>query len=303
MIKAVTIINHMGDSIELELMRPEKSGFIVESIEGLGPVKATVNLTEIVTNDGAQYNSSRLSSRNIIIKLRFLFSEKETIEDIRQKSYRYFPLKKKVKVIVETDNRLCETEGIVESNEPNIFSKEEGTSISILCPNSYFYLSGENSVEKTEFAPSRELFIFPFSNDSLTEPLIEFAHLNAVNETTIEYKGDSEIGVDIDIVALGPASDILMINTSTSQKMKIDTNRLPGGGLLSGDVIHICTIRGKKSVTLTRNGKTVNALNCLAKNTDWFMLVKGNNVFSINAEQGLSNLRFEISNGLLYEGV
>lgn len=32
MIKSVTVTNYLGDSVKLELMRPEKSGFIVKSI-------------------------------------------------------------------------------------------------------------------------------------------------------------------------------------------------------------------------------------------------------------------------------
>lgn len=42
MIKSVTVVNHLGESLKLDLASPEKSGFIVKSIEGLGPVKATV---------------------------------------------------------------------------------------------------------------------------------------------------------------------------------------------------------------------------------------------------------------------
>lgn len=83
MIQAVTITNYLGDSIRLELSMPEKSGFIVQSITGLGPGKATINTTEVVTNDGGLFNSSRLSSRNIVLSLKFL-EDKYTIEELRQ---------------------------------------------------------------------------------------------------------------------------------------------------------------------------------------------------------------------------
>ena len=45
MIKAVTVTNHLGESLTMDLMQPEGSGFTVRSISGLGPVKATVNVT------------------------------------------------------------------------------------------------------------------------------------------------------------------------------------------------------------------------------------------------------------------
>ena len=50
MIKSVTVVNHLGESLKLDLASPEKSGFIVKSIEGLGPVKATLVEVSLRTN-------------------------------------------------------------------------------------------------------------------------------------------------------------------------------------------------------------------------------------------------------------
>lgn len=63
------------------------------------------------------------------------------------------------------------------------------------------------------------------------------------------------------------------------------------------------TVKGKKSITLLRNGKTTNILNCLDKNADWFQLAKGDNVFAYTAEEGSTNLQFKIENRVIYEGV
>ena len=81
MIHSITVTNYLGDSLTLTLSRPEESGFIVMSVTGLGPAKANINTTEISTNDGALYNSARVTSRNIVLSLRFLFDP--TIEDVR----------------------------------------------------------------------------------------------------------------------------------------------------------------------------------------------------------------------------
>lgn len=143
MIKSVTVTNYLGDSVKLELMRPEKSGFIVKSINGLGPSNASINTTEVSTNDGALFNSARLSKRNIVFKLLFMNTDTETIEDIRQKTYKYFPMKKGVTLLIETDNRLVSTTGYVETNEPNIFDSKEGSTISIVCPDPFFYSAGK----------------------------------------------------------------------------------------------------------------------------------------------------------------
>ena len=84
MIRSVTVTNYLGDSIKLELSNPESSGFIIKSIDGLGPGNASINVTEIATNDGSVYNSARVQSRNITITLEYMW--KDSIETIRQLS-------------------------------------------------------------------------------------------------------------------------------------------------------------------------------------------------------------------------
>ena len=85
-----------------------------------------------------------------------------------------FRQKKSVEIIIETDNRYVRTSGYVESNEPNIFSSQEGTSISIICPDPFFYSAGEDGNNVTDFYSIDPMFEFPFSNESLTEPLLVF---------------------------------------------------------------------------------------------------------------------------------
>lgn len=72
MIRTVTVTNHVGESLVIDLRYPEKSGFIIRSITGLGPAEATINTTEVATNDGALYNSARLNSRNIVLSVVFM---------------------------------------------------------------------------------------------------------------------------------------------------------------------------------------------------------------------------------------
>ena len=198
MIYSIVVTNYLGDRIKLELGKPDVSGFLIKSVTGLGPVKATVNTTEVVTNDGSMFNSARLSQRNIVFQIVFVDTVYgETIEDVRQKSYKYFPAKKSVEIIIETDNRYVRTSGYVESNEPNIFSSQEGTSISIICPDPFFYSAGEDGNNVTDFYSIDPLFEFPFSNESLTEPLLVFGEIQIKTEGVITYYGDAEIGVTI----------------------------------------------------------------------------------------------------------
>ena len=304
MIRSITTTNYLGESIYIDLARPEESGFVVKSITGLGPGKATINTTEVLTNDGGLYNSSRLPSRNIVVSLGYLW--KDSIEDSRQLSYKYFPIKKKVKLLIKTDNRYAEIEGYVESNDPNIFSKDEGSDISIVCPNPFFYSAGAGGINTTVFHGIEPMFEFPFSNESLTEPLLEMGSIQNHTEKVVSYYGDSEIGVTITIHAIGEAGNITIYNTGTREIMKINTDKIEditGSGINTGDDIIICTVKGSKSITLLRAGKTTNILNCLDKDSDWFQLAKGDNIFAYTAESGESNLQFKIENRIIYEGM
>lgn len=306
MIKAITVTNFLGESLRLELMRPEQSGFIVKEITGLGPAKANVNTTEVSTNDGALFNSSRLNNRNPVLKLQFLQTTTESIEDIRQKSYKYFPIKKKLTLVIETDNRIGETVGYVETNEPDIFSENEGCQISIVCPDPFLYSAGANGLNTTVFYGVAPAFKFPFCNRSLTEKLIKIGTIENQTENVITYDGDSEIGITIIIHAIGEASNITIYNTGTRERMHISTDKLKtltGSGIVESDEITICTVRGEKSVTLLREGKTTNILNCLTKGDNWFSLAKGDNIFAYTAETGSTNLQFRIINKIIYEGV
>ena len=303
MIKIVTVINYLGEALELDLRNPEKSGLFVKAIKGLGPSRGIINTTEVSTNDGSIYNSARKSQRNIVMELGFLWND--TIEDSRHLTYKYFPVKKQLTLIFETDRRRCMTTGYVEANEPDIFSSDSGCQISIICPDPLFYSLDSGSGATTVFSGIEPLFEFEFENEGM-EGTIEFGSIQTKSENVVTYDGDDEVGVRMTIFALGPASNITIFNSITREMMKIDTSKIEsitGQGLITGDELTICTVKGNKGVTLLREGKTYNVLNCLGKNVDWFQLSKGDNVFAYSAETGASNLQFRIDNDVVYEGV
>lgn len=304
MIKSIKITNYLGESLTLEMGSPDNSGLFIKKIEGLGPPKADINAKELATSDGSVYNSARATTRNIVLTLGFLFNP--TIEDMRQLTYKYFPIKQKLRFRIETDNRIAETYGYVESNEPEIFSKDEDTQISIICPDPYFYSAGKDGTQVTVFSGVEAQFEFPFSNESLTENLIEIGTLQYSTEQNIYYAGDSEVGVLITIHAIGSAGTITIYNTGTREMMKIDADKiktLTGDGIINGDDIIISTSKGDKYINLVRNGVTKNILNALDKTSDWFQLAKGDNIFAYTAASGATNLQFKIENKLIYEGV
>ena len=160
MIKSVIVTNHLGESLEMVLANPWDTGFAITSIKGLGPSKANINVTDIATSDGAIYNSARQNKRNIVFKIQFVGTE--LIETLRQKTYKYFPIKKKVALRFVTDNRDVEIIGYVESNEPDIFRSDEFCQISIICPDPNFYSAGDDGESSIDFNTFSSLFEFPW---------------------------------------------------------------------------------------------------------------------------------------------
>lgn len=300
MIKSVTVVNHLGDSYKME-MRNLNNGLLISSIDGIGPGSAEISTTELAATDGAVFNSARIVSRNIVLKLIFLGDP--TIEDSRHLCYKYFPLKKDIKLIVETDNRSLQIDGYVESNEPDIFSNNEGTSISIICPNPYFY---STTSDKTVFSGIEPMFEFPFCNDSLYEKELIFSEIRTKYENVVYYEGDSETGILIKIHFTGEAKNISIYNVKSREIMRIDTEKLKaiiGSPIQAFDDLIISTITGDKSITFLRSGKKYNVLNCLNRNSDWLKLSIGENVIAFTADAGEHNMQFEVYNDVLFGGV
>lgn len=301
MITAIKTTNHLNESLTLELMSPEQSGFIVLSIDGLGPPKAEISLTERAGVDGSLYNSGRAAPRNVVLALRFLPGQ--DIEALRQKSYKYFPLNRPIEIEVQAEHRTVKSMAYVEANEPDIFSKEAGCVITMLFPDSYLY---DTVAPITVFGSKTSIFEFPWSNESTVSPLLEMSELNLETTKTVIYVGDVSVGMLIHIHATGSASGFTLTETDTLDVLAIDSTKLvaiTGDDIIIGDDIWISTVVGNKYAILVRGSTTWNILSCLGTTPHWFQLEKGDNIFAYDAVSGLGNLQFEILNEIAFEGV
>lgn len=305
MIKKLKITNHLGDTLELELSNPYKSGILIENIDGLGPADATINYTELATSDGALDNSARLNTREISITLQPLGNP--SVEDSRLLIYKHFPTKQMIRFQIKTDNRECYVMGRVESVSPKIFSSSESDTetldISILCPDPYFYALHDDSIVFRGVEPK---FKFPFSNNSLTEKLIKFGDIMFTKERQLWYSGDVEVGIIIKIHMMGDVRGLAIYNSGTRAIMVINDvkfEELMGSGIKYGDDIEITTVRGRRSIILTRDGRKYNIINTLDRPIGWITIARGLNVFAYSAREAVSKLDFRIEYQIIYEGV
>lgn len=302
MIKSLTVTNYIGESVKIVLGEDQpKHGLIIKSIKGIGASEATINTSQLVTNDGSIFNSARLNNREIELDL--LFTNAPNIETSRQRTYRYFPIKMEVTLLFETDNRTIYAKGRVQRNEPDIFSKEEGCNITVACADPWFYATvGQD----TMFFGAEPQFEFEFEDPNSESPSLEMSSIENENQRIVYYEGESEVGVTITIHATVLTTNIIIYNVVSHESLKIDTDklaRISGKAFGAGDDIIISTVRGRKTALLLRDGVYTNIINCINKDADWFQMHKGDNLFAYTAETGSEGLQFRIENNVIYEGV
>ena len=305
MLKSVKITNYLGDSVEYKIADCDvngNNGLLITEIEGLGSPDADIHMTELQTSDGGIYNSSRVKGRNIVIHAEYTWAD--TIEEARLRTYKFFPIGKKLTFEIETDKRKAYTTGYVQSNKPNIFSEQADMQISVLCESPYFLdADGETDVLFSAVVP---MFEFVYENEG-AEPVTEIGEIIHKKESSVFYDGDVETGCKIVMHAIGEVRQIKVYNIRTRERMIIDTDKLERFSghpyLAPGEEIIINTIPGQKSMTFVKDGESTNIINLLGRHSDWFLLAKGDNVFSYTAEYGEENLYFKITSQINYEGV
>jgi hypothetical protein len=288
MIKKVTVFQKpdKSDAFTMVLTDPtnvtDKTGFAIDNIDGLGPVEADINTTEMVV-DGDLFNSARVGKRNIVLELIFYSESGSGIESTRQYSYQLFPIKKQVYIEIEADNRTVWTYGYVEKNEPLIFSDMCKTQVSLICPDPKWY----------------------DSNGDVTTPIIPNT------STTIEYEGEVETGgyltitigssVEAPVHAGVPAFTITCANPDGDAQL-IDVFT-PIGGFVEGDIITLTSVLGNKGCVWTDTADADhNALNLISQNPDWITFKSGLNTIRINdPNNAISEASFV--NPVCYEGV
>lgn len=224
--------------------------YLVKSIDGLGPVKAEIATSSYGSQNGGLVKATRLGMRTIVIKLGYApdYLGNQTIENLRRDLYSYFPPKGEVTLRVLNDAyQSVDIKGVVESNEPVIFTKDPEVQITILCVEPLF---------------------------TALSPVI----YNSFNNTVINpsEKNMGETGFLLELFVNRTISQVTVSNG-------LSTDLVYAGELISGDALKISTIRGKKYVDRFRNGVNVGVLDNLASGAMNMYLDARTSVFKVTA--------------------
>ena len=326
MIRSLTVENHIGEQLEIDLFNPYISGMAIRRIDGLGPPKALINAVSKMTGDGSEFVSARADYRPITLDITYIPCP--DIEDSRLKTYQFFPIKKRIKLTIKTDKRTAYTYGYVESNEPNIFDRMSGCTISIVCPDSYLYDEDMFNL-KLETSNVTPAFEFPVSNESINTKLIRFGEMSNKPIAAFDYAGDSDVGCVIKVrcdngglkkfvLTDNVSGDTFTINAPSKQ---VQLTPYPLGGwdpvtfnppMAASSEILIDTRHGNKRVLLSDRagvvpeGEYANILNWVDLfSSKWIQIHDGLNVWSYSYESDTDDpgISVSVEAPISYQGV
>ena len=280
---SLKVENDRGNTLELT----NNPKYTVFKIEGLTPPKAIINSSVNTTTDGSSINSVRLENRNIVIYTTI----EGDVEENRSNLYKYFPVKKQVKLYFDNGTRRIYIGGTVELIECDLFTNKQVAQISIICPRPYFKAVHDLVTIFSDVSP---LFNFPFA---ISKTGVEFSAITVNQRKSIVNTGEASTGVIIKLFATGTVVNPVIYDVLKRTNIKLNFTMLPS------DTIVINTNVGEKSIELIRDGLTYNALGYMAQNSTWFIIESGDNVFTYDADGGNSNLQLTFTTSVLYSGV
>lgn len=131
--------------------RPESDLFEVRNFDGLGPVKADVNTQPRGAVPGESFVGTNIGSRNLVLTLGLTPDwDTWTVAKLRQYLAAFFMPQQTIRFVFESyEFSPVEISGHIESNEPNMFSKDPEQQISIICPELYFRSVDPTIIEGT----------------------------------------------------------------------------------------------------------------------------------------------------------
>lgn len=256
-IEKVEVTNAQGDLLSLSL-EDVSNGYVVEEIQGLGPVKANIVSSSFANIEGQQYQSSSRDIRNIVFELGYEpeYGTDQTIRSLRSQLYQYFMTGSAVSLdFYMTDGLMVNTTGRVETCEPAIFTREPQMNISIVC-----------------FDPD---FINPV-------PVQMHNTFTTIDNTSkvIQVNGSVKTGLtSLSFTAAKAMSEFTIYHTTPSGALRVMEISVP---VVVGDIVNMCTIKGQKTITLTHLGVTKSILWAVSPQSDWVLLEPGENLFYLN---------------------
>jgi phage-related protein len=245
--------------------RPETDLVQIRNIDGLEPVKASVNTSLFGSVDGAAFTGASVSSRNIVLTIHpnpdWHFWK---YEDLRKLIYSYFMTKRPIRLVFYSDESFpVEIFGIVESVDNNMFSKDQEFNISVICPDPYFTSVDPKVITGQSTSPGG-------------------------TPTIVTYDGSVETGFRVKVSSSsGPAPTIIGIQVG-SPAISYFNVAATVGSTLYFDMSSVAMQKYVQNVSIG-SGVITNLLSKMQEGSQWPLFQPGENDFSVITDQGLQD--------------
>lgn len=255
MLRKVDVVTRRGTTLSLDLFEND-SGYQVDDIEGLDPVKATLSSAPYAGQDGEEFQSARRGFRQIVLKLDLEPDfVTETFATLRRKLYDYLMPTETVRFRLYLDTGLyLDIEGVVEDHSSPMFEEDPKVAVTVIC----------------------------FKPDLLDPNLVEHSG-STVSTSTVEnlnYPGSVPVGVVLTLNVNRNLAGFTMYHTGEEGVLSQLDFSYP---LINGDQLVVSSLKGAKGITLTRSGVSSSLLYGRSAQSKWIEFAKGINQFRVYA--------------------
>jgi len=242
----------------------------IRNIDGLDPVKASVNTSLFGSVDGSAYTGASVGQRNIVLTVHPNPDWKTwTFESLRRLIYSYFMTKRPVRLVfISDDIPPVEILGIVESVDNVMFSKDPEFNVSVICPDPYF----KSVVPKVVTGQSIR------SGGAVT---------------VVEYDGSVETGFEVKVsFSSGTAPTVIGIQIGDPKVNFFNVTATVGSSLYL-DMSSVAMQKYVQNVSIG-SGVITNLLSKVQEGSKWPLLQPGDNNFSVITDQGVQDWELTI---------
>ena len=274
-----------SDGIEMTFNEREFNPFLLAKANGIYDANINVSTANNTMIDGAVYQGSIASTRNIVLILKDLDNFAQNREQLD-----VLFAKGNLGVLTVYDNeheRQIEyyTESITSTATPDV----RLTTISLIFPNPNFYDTFDTRVFISDMM---EMFEFPHEFVSDGE---EFSYINTDRiATVVNDTADNDVGLTIAVTTTGTITNPSVTKVETNETLAVGYTGKTFT-MTAGDVLVFTTTKGNKNVTFTHDGTTTDINEYLTDSSSFFQLTRGVNTFGYNADSNPETISIVIS--------
>ncbi len=264
--------------------------FLLVNAEGAYFADNKVTISENTMTDGGAYQGSIAKVRNIVLTLKDLTNHvyNRNLIDALFKSGLPGTL------IFKEDENERQIKYYVESIDSTGESGARTYTVSLLCPDPFFYAMGDVVVYLAAWMGN-----FTFPHDFLVARE-EFGYRSNQRSQNIQNEqAENGIGMVITISAAGAVQNPSVIRVESNEAIQIGTASHPFT-MGAGDTITITTSDNDKHVYFTHNGITTEINQYITEDSVFIQLMRGNNNIGYAADVGVDQMSVRISYRLKY---